>query len=412
MLSVNQPANLVAVRSIAVLLGTVLGASAQQPILNPLADKPGPAPPSLHTGATYYVPATPETIRWGYLPDGASAPILTVPSAAVITFDTLSHEGLLEDQGRNAIKYFGQFGVPATDVLRDAQSITGSSLKHDFVQDGPHIVMGPVKVEGAEPGDVLKVEFVSFAPRVPYGIISNRHGKGALPGEFPQTPDAEAGASAASPEAFHNVSKFVSLRKVNGEFVCSMKKPDGSSIDFPAAPRLGTVGVAPAASGKVNSIPPGDFGGNLDIPLLVAGTTLYLPVQVAGANFFVSDPHFAQGNGEVALTSVEGSVRSTVRLTVLKLNAPGYPSRKTLKTPFAETPKYWIAIGLDPDLNEAMKKAVRNAVEYLSANHGMDPATALAYLSAASDFNISQVVDRTKGVHVLIRKADFVRPRD
>jgi acetamidase/formamidase len=394
------------------LLAAVLPALAQQRVLQPLAEKPGPAPAALHTGAAFYVPATPETILWGYLPDASSKPILTVPSSSIVTFDTLSHEGLLEDQGRDPVKFFGQFGVSPAEVLRDAQAITSSSLKHDFAKDGPHIVIGPVEVEGAEPGDLLKVEFLSFTPRVPYGVISNRHGKGALPGEFPESAPAEPNASAAFPERYHNVSKFVSLRMVGEQLVCSMKKPDGTSIEFAAAPFLGTVGVAPNTVGpntvrKTNSIPPGVFGGNLDIHSLVAGSVLYLPVQVAGAKFFVSDPHFAQGNGEVALTAVEGSLRATVRLTVLKAGSPGYPSRSRLSTPFAETPEYWISIGLDPDLNEAMKKAVRNAIEYLAVNHDMDRATAMAYLSAAADFEVSQVVDQTKGVHVLIRKRDF-----
>lgn len=409
-----RPAAPFALRLSPLLLVLASSAFSQQAVLNTLADKPGPAPAALHTGAKYYVPATPETIRWGYLPTADSKPVLTVPSASVITFDTISHEGVLEDQGRNPEKFFGQFGVPSSQVLRDAQAIATSSLHHDFAKDGPHIVIGPVKVEGAEPGDLLKVEFIAFTPRVPYGVISSRHGKGALPGEFPQTPEPEAAASASSPELYHSIFKFVSLRTVNGQLVCSMKKPDGTSIEFPAAPRLGTVGVAPAtqiASARPNSIPPGDYGGNLDIPLLVAGSTLYLPVQVPGANFFVADPHFAQGNGEVSLTSVEGSVRATMRLTVLKPGMPGYPSAKPLTSPFAETPQYWIPIGLDPDLNEAMKKAVRNAIDYLSTNHGMDPATAMAYLSAATDFNVSQVVDRTKGVHGLIRKKDFQKPQ-
>lgn len=408
---VTRSATRCALRLLPVLIFPACNAFSQMSILNPLAEKAGPAPPSLHTGAKYYVPATRETIRWGYLPEGASEPILTVPSGSVVTFDTVSHEGLLEDQGRNPERFFGQFGVPPAEVLKDAQAIAASSLKHDFAQDGPHIVIGPVKVEGAEPGDLLKVEFLSFTPRVPYGVISSRHGKGALPGEFPRTPNAASGASTSSPEMYHSIFKFVSLKTVHGQLVCSMKKPDGTLIEFPAAPFLGTAGVAPATSGstsdKANSIPPGDYGGNLDIPLLVAGSTLYLPVQIAGANFFVSDPHFAQGNGEVALTAVEGSLRATMRLTVLKPGSPGYPSHKPLKTPFAETPEYWIPIGLDPDLNEAMKKAVRNAIDYLTFNHDMDAATAMAYLSAATDFNVSQVVDRTKGVHGLIRKKDF-----
>jgi acetamidase/formamidase len=378
-------------------------------ILQPLSTTAGKTPAGLKTGAGYYVPVTPETIRWGYLPEMGANPLINVPSGAVVTFDTVSHEGILEDQGRDARKYFTSLGIPAADVLRDAEAITQSSLPHDFVKDGPHVVMGPVAVDGAQPGDLLKIEFLAFTPRVPYGVISNRHGKGALPGEFPERPQ-EPGASASEPGKFGNESKLVRLKTRNGKFVGVMELANGKKVEFPAAPFLGTVGVTPSSQGKSNSIPPGSYGGNLDIHYLVAGTTLYLPVQVAGAGLFVSDPHFAQGNGEVALTAVEGSLRATLRLTVLKVGDTGYPSKSAITGPFAETPEYWIPIGLDSDLNEAMKKAVRNGIEYLSANQGMTKAEAMAYLSAATDFEVSQVVDRVKGVHGLIRKRDFSQP--
>ena len=96
-------------------------------------------------------------------------------------------------------------------------------------------------------------------------------------------------------------------------------------------------------------------------------------------------------------------------MTVLKVGQPGYPSKRVLTSPFAETPEYWIPIGLDADLNEAMKKAVRNAIDFLAENEGMDRASAMAYLSAATDFEVSQVVDRVKGVHGLIRKKDCAK---
>ena len=149
----------------------------------------------------------------------------------------------------------------------------------------------------------------------------------------------------------------------------------------------------------------------MDIRYLTEGSTLYLPVQVAGGMFFLGDPHFVQGNGEVALTAVEGSLRTTVRLSVLKPGDPGIPAKSRLNGPFAETAEYWIPIGLDPDLNEAMKKVTREAVRFLSEKLGVDRATALAYLSAAADFEVSQVVDRTKGIHGLIRKQDFSRSK-
>ena len=122
--------------------------------------------------------------------------------------------------------------------------------------------------------------------------------------------------------------------------------------------------------------------------------------------FFIADPHFAQGNGEVAFTAIEGSLRTTLRFTVLKAGDPAIPAKGKLTGPFAETPDYWIPIGLDPDLNEAMKKATREAVRFRSEKLGIDRAS-LRLSEAAADFEVSQVVDRTKGIHALIRKKDF-----
>jgi acetamidase/formamidase len=380
--------------------------AAQTAVLQPLADKPV-AGASVKLKSDFYVPATPDSIRWGYLPDNTAKAVVTVPSGATVTFDTVSHEGILEDQGRDPAKYFGEHGVPANQVLNDAKAIAASSLAHDFAKDGPHVVMGPVAFENAQPGDVLKVEMISLVPRVPYGVISNRHGKGALPGEFPENADPQPGASAANPQLYNNVSKFVPIKLIDGKWNGILSAGEGKEAHIPVAPFMGTMGVAPNVSGKPNSIPPGDYGGNLDIHYLTAGTTLYLPVQVPGAMFFIADPHFAQGNGEVALTAIEGSLRTTLRFTVLKAGDPAIPAKGKLTGPFAETPDYWITIGLDPDLNEAMKKATREAVRFLSEKLGMDRATAFAYLSAATDFEVSQVVDRTKGVHALIRKKDF-----
>lgn len=380
--------------------------AAQTVVLQPLAEKPVPGA-SVKLKSDFYVPATPDSIRWGYLPDNAAKAIVTVPSGATVTFDTVSHEGILEDQGRDPAKYFGGLGVPANQVLSDAKAIAASSVVHDFAKDGPHVVIGPVALENAQPGDVLKVEMISLTPRVPYGVISNRHGKGALPGEFPENSGPQPGAGASNPQLYNNVSKFVPIKQINGKWFGIVSAGEGKEAHIPVAPFMGTMGVAPNVSGKPNSVPPGDYGGNLDIHYLTAGATLYLPVQVPGAMFFIADPHFAQGNGEVALTAIEGSLRTTLRFTVLKAGDPAIPAKGKLTGPFAETPDYWIAIGLDPDLNEAMKKATREAVRFVSERLGMDRATALAYLSAAADFEVSQVVDKTKGVHALIRKKDF-----
>lgn len=378
--------------------------------LQPLADKPGRIvlPGTQHE--VYYVPSTVDTIQWGYLPNAATKPVLSVPSGATIVFDTLSHEGMVEDQGRNPVKYFGSKGIPANMVLKDAIAITGSNMAHDFAKDGPHIVTGPVEIQGAEPGDVLKVELLSAVPRVPYGVVSNRHGKGALPGEFPETPKPLANASAANPEAYHNVSVFTPIRRgKDGKWEGVMKTKDGTEVIFPTAPFMGTMGVAAATTDKVHSVPPGLYGGNMDINDLGVGTTVYFPVLVKGANFYTGDPHMVQGDGEVALTALEHSMRPTFRVTLLKKGDKAIPSSSgSLGRPMGETPDHWVTIGLNPDLDEAMKDAVRESIRFLTEVLGMDRATAYAYLSAASDFQVSQVVDGTKGVHGMIRKSDFI----
>ena len=390
------------------LLLWAVGSATAMP-LQPLAERPGKLSVPGVRGKVWYVPSTLNTIKWGYLPNQLDVPVLQVPSGATVVFDTVSHEGLLEDQGRDALNYFSSKGVAPDMVLNDAIAITRSSLPHDFIKDGPHIVTGPIAIQGAQPGDVLKVEILAVTPRVPYGVISNRHGKGALPGEMPEGPPPESDASAAQPEKFHNVSVFTPIRKdKHGRWIGVMKNMQGKEVTFATAPFMGVMGVAAATDQPVHSVPPGVYGGNMDVKDLGAGTTVYLPVFVEGANFYTGDPHMVQANGEVALTALEHSMRATFRFTLLKQGDPRIPSASgSLEKPFGETRDYWIAIGLNPDLDEAMKDAVREALRFLTEKLGMDRAVAYAYLSAATDFNVSQVVDRTKGIHALIRKRDF-----
>lgn len=354
----------------------------------------------------YYVPSTLDTITWGYLPNKDAKPVLSVASGSTVTFDTVSHEGLLEDQGRDAEKFFTSKGVNAAFILDEAKAITNSTLSHDFDKDGPHIVTGPIEIKGAKPGDVLKVEVLKVEPRVPYGVISNRHGKGALPGEFPKkTP--QAGASADNPERYGNVSVFTPIEKnASGDYEGVLETDSGSSIRFPLSPFMGLMGVAANTSEKVHSVPPSFYGGNIDINELGAGSTVYYPVQVDGALFYTGDSHFAQGDGEVALTALEASARATFKFTLLKAGKDPVPGKK-IEQPLAENAKFWITPGLDADLDEAMKKSTREAIRFLNQEYGIDESIAYAYLSAATDFEVSQVVDKTKGIHAKIRKSDF-----
>jgi acetamidase/formamidase len=376
--------------------------------LQPLADNPSTLTVPGSKQKIFYVPSTLKTTTWGYLPNANSKPVLTVPSGSTVVFDTLSHEGILEDQGRDPVKYFGSVGVPRNMILNDAVAIASSDLEHDFAKDGPHVVTGPVAIEGAQPGDVLKVEILSIVPRVPYGIVSNRHGKGSLTGEFPENAGPQKDPTAQYPDGYANVSIFTPIRDMKGKWYGVMKNKAGQEIRYPTAPFMGVMGVAANTTEKVHSVPPDVHGGNIDINDLVEGTTLYLPVFVPGANFYTGDPHMAQGDGEVALTAQEHSLRPTFRLTLLKKGDAQIPSASgSLKKPFGESPQFWMPIGLHTDLDDAMKDAVRESIRFLEEKLGMDRATAYAYLSAATDYEVSQVVDRTKGIHALIRKSDF-----
>jgi acetamidase/formamidase len=358
-----------------------------------------------------YVPARPDEVYWGHLPNRTSSPVAVVDSGAVVTLDTVSHEGVLEDQGKDPMEYFTSFDVNKDQVLDDAISVAANS---EHAGPGPHVVTGPIAVRGAEPGDVLKVEVLGLQLRVPYGVVSNREGKGALPGEYPES---FRGVPEYAPYLNQggNVSVFTTVERSGDAYRGVL--PGDVAASFELAPFMGLMGVARDTTVVVDSVPPTNAGGNLDINDLGVGTTLYLPVQVAGAMFYSGDPHMAQGDGEVALTAMEGSLRPTFRLTVVKAGSSGAP-RIAFDYPFAETPGLWIPIGLsDPDgpenggnetsLDVAMKTAVRNALAFLTEELGMDGPVAYAYLSAASDFEVSQVVDRTTGIHALIRKADL-----
>ena len=187
-------------------LSLCAGAQDRESALQPLADEPGQL-----ADLGIYIPSTVSTIRWGSLPNSNSLPIINVPSGSIVIFDTVSHEGILEDQGRNPVDYFAGHGISSQGVLDDARTIASSNIEHDFVSDGPHIVTGPVAIDGAEAGDILKIEVISLLPRVPYGVISNRHGKGSLPGEFPENNGPEIGANAANPALYNNVSVFTEI---------------------------------------------------------------------------------------------------------------------------------------------------------------------------------------------------------
>ena len=140
--------------------------------------------PVLHR-EVFYVPTMLEFVRWGKLPNATTPAAVTVPSGSLVTFDIVSHEGVLEDQGRDPVRFFAQFGIPREQVLNDAIRVAASNTPHDFAHDGPHVITASVAVTGAERGDVLRVDVVyslGLAKPVPLCVFGSSDKAFGTPG--------------------------------------------------------------------------------------------------------------------------------------------------------------------------------------------------------------------------------------
>jgi acetamidase/formamidase len=320
------------------------------------------------TAAIYDLPATPTTVAWGHYQAGTK-PALTIKSGDTVVMHTLL---------TNSPAGLERAGVAPGDIEPALRAVYAGVPAADRGPGG-HILTGPIAIEGAEPGDTLEVRIDKVELAIPYSYNSFRYGAGFLTDDFP-----------------YARTKIVPLDKkaMLGRF--------GPGIDVPLRPFFGSMGVAPPESfGRYDSAPPTINGGNMDDKALVAGTTLFLPVHAKGALFQAGDGHAAQGNGEVDITALETSLTGTFTFILHK--------GKKLDYPRAETPTHYIAMGFDDDLSNATRKALRNAVAFLVSAKGTTRDDAYMLLSVAGDVEITELVDRNKGVHVMIPKGLFVR---
>ena len=314
---------------------------------------------------THRLQATPATISYGYYWHEA-APVLRIASGDIIDVDTLL---------TNTPNRLEASGVPPDEIQQSLRTIV-SEVTGDRRGPGGHILTGPVFIEGAEPGDALEVKVLSIDLAIDYGY-------NGCSGFIPSNCDKSV------PQ---KIFKLDSKRRTS-EF-----KP---GIVIPLKPFFGSMGVAPASElGRVSSNPPGRHAGNLDNRLLVAGSTLYIPVFVPGALFSVGDGHAAQGDGEVDQTAIETSLRGKLQLTVRK--------GMTLTWPRAETATDYIAMATDEDLRVATTVAIQEMVDFLAASKNMTKHEAYQLVSIAGHVAITQLVDRpVYGVHVTMAKSIF-----
>ncbi|WP_353645806.1 acetamidase/formamidase family protein [Mesorhizobium sp. WSM2239] len=280
--------------------------------------------------------------------DHSIPPAQTVTPGSTIRFECLDSGG-------------GQFKPDST--VADVAAL-------DFSRVNP--VTGPVFVDGAEPGDALKITIHEFEPSG-FGWTANIPGFGLLADQFT--------------EPALNLWKYDAAALAPALY--------GRNGRVPLKPFAGTIGVAPAKPGLHSVVPPRRVGGNLDIRDLAAGTTLYLPVEVAGALFSIGDTHAAQGDGEVCGTAIESAMNVALTIDLVKdakLSMPRFTTPGPV-TRHLDEKGYEVTTGIGPDLMSGAKAAVSNMIDLLGKQHGLAAVDAYMLCSVCGDLRISEIVD-------------------
>ncbi|MFZ3359751.1 MAG: acetamidase/formamidase family protein [Xanthobacteraceae bacterium] len=303
------------------------------------------------------IAATPQSVKWGFF-DAATPAVTRVASGTEVVIETLSGEPphLPTD--------------PVYEILPEHRPVLEAAERGQ----GPHLLTGPVHVEGAKPGDVLEVDILDVMLRQNWGFNLIIPLLGTIPEDFPDF-----------------VLKILPIDRNAG----TVTLPWGGKLKL--SPFFGVMGVAPPPNwGRITSIVPRAMGGNMDNKELMAGTTVFYPVFNEGALFSVGDGHGVQGDGEVCSTAGETALTGRFRLSVRK--------DMKLTAPRAETPTHYITMGFDEDLDDAVKQALRDMISWIGELRGLSKTDAYTLCSLAADLHVTQTVNLAKGAHCMLPK--------
>jgi acetamidase/formamidase len=295
------------------------------------------------------------------------------PQNAVNVFSAAHEPALTIDSGDTVVMR----SLDAAGYL-ERQEFPGDIYKPKMLEGDlrGHCLNRPVAVRGAAPGDMLAVEIVSLTPDT-WGWTSS-------PGAPGSPVPARLGLARTDPAfLLWEIDAEAGTATANGKYTRSL------------APFLGVTGVTPAAPGCHSTIPPrAEAGGNIDCKELVAGSVLYLPVNVDGGLLYLGDGHGAQGDGESCGTAIECGMTTEAVVSVA--------GERPLRCVHAETPAGLVTFGFSADLNEAMGDALDAMVTWMAERYGTSRAEALALASTCVDLRVTQVVNITWGVHALL----------
>ena len=313
---------------------------------------------------THELKAAPATTFYRFL-DAATPPVLTINSGDIVRLETAT----------GTPGYFERLGVPKNKIPTELYE-TFKGVDDNARRD--HTLTGPIYITGAEPGDSIEIRLRAIDLRLPIGG-QGIGGNAALAGEF----------------APRDKIIFLDLKNKTAEYAPGVVVPL-------TKPFWGSIAVVPPASvGRITDQRPGAWGANMDNRDLVGGTTLYLPVFVRGALLSIGDGHAAQGQGEVGGSAIETSLKGEIQVVLHK--------GRTLKLPRAETPTEYITMGFHEDLDEAVKIATREMLDWIVEMKGIPRDEAYLLASVAMDLRVTQVVDGAKGIHAVIPKSIFHR---
>ncbi|WP_186417486.1 acetamidase/formamidase family protein [Bosea sp. CS1GBMeth4] len=307
----------------------------------------------------HHLKASGATCHWGFF-DATLKPKLVIASGDSVTIDTVT--GAPEVQPESG----AGFTTPAE--IADVHAHAEKTLPG-------HILTGPIAVEGARPGHVLEVRIDDVQLRQDWGYNVIRPLAGTLQSDF------------------HDVRLLHIPLDLNAKIG---KLPWG--LELPLAPFFGVMGTAPPpAWGRVSSIVPRAFGGNLDNKEMVAGATIFLPVFAEGGLFSCGDGHAAQGDGEVCVTAIETALQGRFTFILRDDLSFTYPR--------AETPTHYLTMGMDPDLDRCAEMALRDMIVLIGEVAGLSREDAYTLCSLAADLRVTQTVNGSKGIHCMLAKA-------